>query len=52
MAGKLPALRGKRICRVQLMAGAGRIRQTGKPSHHTWWPLADFDILGHCEEAA
>ncbi len=52
MAGKLPALRGKQVCRVRLMAGAGRIQQTGKPSHHTWWPLADFDILGQCEQEA
>jgi hypothetical protein len=46
---KLPRLRGRRICRVKLKTGAGRIRQTGRPSHHTWWPLAAFDILAHCE---
>lgn len=45
---KLPNLRGRLICRLQLDAGAGCIQQTGLPSHHTWWPLADFDILGRC----
>ena len=45
---KLPALRGRRICRVRLGAGAGSIRQTGRPSHHTWWPLAAFDIIANC----
>ena len=45
---KLPSLRRRLICRVTLQAGAGRIQQTGQPSHHTWWPLAAFDILGHC----
>lgn len=44
---KLPTLRGRLICRLRLEPGAGRIQQTGRPSHHTWWPLADFDILAH-----
>ncbi len=44
---KLPGLRGRFVCRVRLGAGAGRIQQTGRPSHHTWWPLAEFDILAH-----
>lgn len=47
-AKKLTALRGRFVCRLQLEAGAGRIQQTGKPSHHTWWPLTEFDILAHC----
>lgn len=34
-ARKLPALRGRLICRVQLITGAGRIQPTGRPSHHT-----------------
>jgi hypothetical protein len=46
---KLPKLRGRLICHLELEAGAGRIQQTGRPSHHTWWPLATFDILAHCE---
>ena len=45
---KLPALRGRLICRVQLESGAGRIQQTGRRSHHTWWPLVEFDILSRC----
>ena len=45
---KLPALRGRLICRVQLESGAGSLQQTGRPSHHTWWPSADFDILSRC----
>lgn len=45
---KLPSLRGRLICRVKLNAGAGRILQTSTPSHHTWWPLHDFNILAHC----
>lgn len=45
---KLPRLRNRKICRVSFPAGAGRIQQTFQPSHHTWWPLADFDILAHC----
>ena len=46
---KLPNLQGRRICRVRLGPGAGRIQQTGGRSHHTWWPLADYDILSVCE---
>ena len=42
---KLPALRGRLICRLRLGTGAGKIQQTGQPSHHTWWPLADYDVL-------
>lgn len=45
---KLPALQGRTICRIALDNGAGYIQQTGRPSHHTWWPWANFNILGHC----
>jgi hypothetical protein len=45
---KLHHLRSRLICPVRLEAGAGRIQQTFQPSHHTWWPLAAFDIVGHC----
>lgn len=45
---KLPTQRGKQLCRVKLGAGAGRIQQTGRPAHHTWWPFVAFDILAHC----
>lgn len=44
-AKRFAPLRGRLVCRVELAAGAGSIRQTGAPSHYTWWPLADFDIL-------
>lgn len=46
---KLSRFRGYFLCRVTLQPGAGRIQQTFQPSHHTWWPLADFAILDHCE---
>lgn len=45
---KLPTLRGRFVCRLRLESGAGSIQQTGRRSHHTWWPLAAFDILAHC----
>lgn len=44
----LPRFRSAIICSVRLIAGAGSIQQTFDPSHHTWWPLATFDILAHC----
>lgn len=41
-------LQSRAVCKVQLEDGAGCIMQTGRKSaHHTWWPLADFDILAH-----
>lgn len=46
---KLPRFKNHLVCRVHLESGAGKIQQTFQPSHHTWWPLAAFDILGHCE---
>jgi hypothetical protein len=47
-ARKLPSLRNRLVCRVSLQAGAGRLQPTFQPSHHTWWPLASFPILRHC----
>ena len=47
-ARKLPSLRGRLICRLVLGAGSGQILQTGRPSHHTWWPLAGYDVLSRC----
>ena len=44
-AAKLPSLRGRLICEVRLEPDAGPIQHTGPRSHHTWWPLARFDIL-------
>lgn len=46
---KLPTLRGMLICQVTLDRGAGYILKTGRSSHFTWWPLADFDILDSCQ---
>lgn len=46
---KLPHLRTRAVATLRLVAAAGRLQQTFQPSHHTWWPLADFDILAHCE---
>jgi hypothetical protein len=46
---KLPRFKNSLVCRVRLVDGAGRIQQTFQPTHHTWWPLATFDILSHCE---
>lgn len=46
---KLPNLKGRRLCLVKLQEGAGKIMQTGSTaSHHTWWPLASYDILANC----
>ena len=45
---RVPKFRGHRICTVRLGAGAGPIKRTVWGSHHTWWPLAGFDILDHC----
>lgn len=44
---KLPNLKGKIICQVQLERGAGNILHE-REAHSTWWPLADFNILAHC----
>ena len=34
-------------CRVVLTTGAGRIKKTGRSSHHTWWPYNNYDILAN-----
>ena len=50
-AMKLPYIRKKFrfIARVLLRKGAGYIQQTGTPDHHTWWPLASFDVVANSE---
>jgi hypothetical protein len=47
---KMPFFKRKNllICSVELKAGAGTIKQTGTPTHHTWWPFADYPILEGC----
>lgn len=51
LAAKLPKFRGRLVCRVNLRVGSGFIQQTNRPSHHTWWPFANYDILSQCEVA-
>lgn len=46
---KLPRLKSTLPCIVRLTAQSGRIKQTGQPTHHTWWPSAQFPILNHCQ---
>ena len=43
------SLQGMAVCQVTLNPGAGSILITGGRSHHTWWPLADYDILANCQ---
>ena len=52
MASKLPNLKGRVPCAVRLAPGCGHLKQTGKPSHHTWWPVDSFDILSNLGEVA
>ena len=42
---RLPTLQGRLVCRLRLDLGAGELLQTGQRSHHTWWPLASYDVL-------
>ena len=44
----LRSFRGCTICQVNLNRGAGYIQRTGRRSHFTWWPLADYDIRANC----
>ncbi|MDP1586916.1 MAG: hypothetical protein Q8M07_04205 [Prosthecobacter sp.] len=49
----LPKFRVCHVFRVTLNSGAGMVAPTFRPSHHTWRPLADYDILSRCQlEAA
>ena len=40
---KLPRFTGASVCLVRLMPGHGRIQQTGKAQHYTWWPHRGFN---------
>lgn len=42
-------LRDGKLCGLKLTKGAGKIIQSGRLGHYTWWPFADFDILSCCE---
>jgi hypothetical protein len=51
----LPRLAGRRLARLKIGAGSGVVHDTPSgafPSHRTWWPFADYDILAHVEEVA
>ena len=41
---RIGRLQGAMIGAVTLTRGAGRIAKTGRRSHYTWWPLADYDV--------
>ncbi|MDB4963394.1 MAG: hypothetical protein JWP01_3393 [Myxococcales bacterium] len=41
-AGKHPRL-GNMIARGRLQAEHGKLKQTYRPSHHTWWPADDVE---------
>ena len=41
---RIGRLQGAMVGEVTLTRGAGRIAKTGTRSHHTWWPLADYDV--------
>jgi len=45
-------LQGLSVCQVTLAPRAGRFQPTGRRSRHTWWPLADYDILANCHVVA
>lgn len=44
----LRPFRSHKVCPVRLCNQAGPILHNGSRSHHTWWPFANFDILGAC----
>jgi hypothetical protein len=46
---KLPKLKSSLPCLIRLTPQSGRIKQTGHPTHHTWWPSAQFPILENCQ---
>ena len=47
---KRPNFGGGQIAQVALYRGAGYIEHTSRhTSHHTWWPLAAYDILAKCQ---
>ena len=47
---KLPRFRNQVVCELKLSAQSGKLQQTGQdPAHYSWWPFADFNILGACK---
>ncbi len=49
---KLPKFQKGYICRIRLNPGDGRIQQTGRARHHTWWPHRMFDHNTSCSVVA
>ena len=49
---RLPNFRDAMVCRVKLTAGAGKIMQTFKPEHRTWWPYRTYDLAAFSEVVA
>lgn len=41
---KLPRHKGKKIFELTLQSTDGVVKQTFKPSHHSWWRSKSFDI--------
>lgn len=48
-ARRLPKFKNALIARLRLGAGAGRMMQTFRQAHRTWWPYKGYDIAGSCE---
>jgi hypothetical protein len=48
---KLPRLKNLKIYRITLDESTGLVKQTFKPSHHTWWPYKLPNILDCFQEA-
>ena len=47
---KRPNFKGGLVAQVALDKGAGYIEHTSRySSHHTWWPLAAYDIPAVCQ---
>jgi hypothetical protein len=44
-------LKSKYIFRANIQSSEGRVMQTGKPPHHTFWPCNGVDLLGRAEIA-
>jgi len=38
-----------RICKVELVAGAGMMDDGTSDGHHQWWPFKSYDIISRCE---
>jgi hypothetical protein len=41
---------GNYVARIELQASDGRLKQTGRPPHHTWWTYVSTNRLATCCE--